>query len=201
MRYIAIGAAVLAALGLAIAGCRRPAPSPETPAQPPSYGGATTMPDLFSITSSAFAEGARIPTRYTGDGEDLSPPLSWQGVPEGTVSFALVMDDPDAPRGTFTHWVLYNLPAERKDLSAGMPTTKTLADLGDAAQGLNDFGKIGYGGPAPPRGPAHHYRFTIYALNARLDLAPGVNPSQLDQAMQKRARILGQARLVGTYGR
>jgi Raf kinase inhibitor-like YbhB/YbcL family protein len=197
-RWIAAGGAVAAILGLGAAGCRRQPPAAEvTPAPPPRE--VSTVGERFAVTSPAFAEGARISARYTADGADVSPPLSWSGAPEGTVAFALIMDDPDAPRGTWTHWVLYDLPAARTALPEGVATRETPSDLGGAKQGLNDFRKVGYGGPAPPPGPAHHYRFTLYALDAPLDLPPRARAADVERAMQP--HLLGQARLVGTYSR
>jgi hypothetical protein len=153
----------------------------------------------FKLVSTAFQENARIPTRYTADGADVSPPLSWAKPPEKTASFALIMDDPDAPRGTFTHWVLYDLPPTAMALPEGVPKRKTLPTLGGAKQGENDFGQIGYGGPAPPRGPAHHYIFTLYALDAMLKLPEGARRDRVEKALQR--HVLGRARLAGVYGR
>ena len=201
MRCIGVATTTLAALTLIVAGCQR---QPQTVRQrplPPYDGGVSPAPDTFFMTSSAFKDGGKLPVRYTDDGEDISPPLAWQGTPRGTASFVLVMDDPDAPSGTFTHWVLYNLPGEGKDLPAAVPKTETLPKLGGAEQGLNSAGKIGYMGPAPPPGRTHHYRFTIYALNVKLDLAPGVQRAQLDKALRAQAVILGQSMIIGTYRR
>src|SRR5262245_28348362 len=115
------------------------------------------------LTSPAFTDGNPIPRQHTGDGADSSPALAWDDVPAGTGAFALVCDDPDAPRGTWVHWVLYNLPADARDLPQGVPATPTLPS--GARQGKNDFGRIGYGGPAPPRGKAHRYFFRLVALD------------------------------------
>ncbi|MCJ7778555.1 MAG: YbhB/YbcL family Raf kinase inhibitor-like protein, partial [Sedimentisphaerales bacterium] len=120
----------------------------------------------IKVTSSAFAEGGLIPAKYTCDGSDISPPLQWEAVPEGTKSIALISDDPDAPMGTWVHWVLFNLPAESKGLEENIPQDKTLPN--GARQGLTDFGRIGYGGPCPPSG-THRYFFKIYALDTKLD--------------------------------
>src|SRR5262245_50894443 len=109
----------------------------------------------LTVTSTAFREGQPIPKQHTGDGKDVSPPLQWSAVPEGTKGLALVCEDPDAPRGTWTHWVLFNLPATTQGLPEGVPAQETV--LGGARQGKNDFGKLGYGGPAPPRGKPHRY--------------------------------------------
>lgn len=153
----------------------------------------------FKMTSTAFQENARIPARYTADGTDVSPPLSWEKPPEKTASLALIMDDPDAPRGTFTHWVLYDLPPTVMALPQGVPSRKTLPDLSGAKHGENDFGRIGYGGPAPPHGPAHHYGFTLYALDTVLKLPEGARRAQVEKTMQ--GHVLGRARLVGVYSR
>jgi len=149
----------------------------------------------MQLTSTAFGEGATIPQKYTGDGADVSPPLTWSGAPEGTQSFALICDDPDAPRGTWVHWVLSNLPADQKDLPEGASSTLPSG----ARQGKNDFGKTGYGGPAPPPGKPHRYFFKLYALKSALDLAAGATKQQLEKAMKD--HILAQAQLMGKYGR
>jgi len=151
------------------------------------------------IASPAFENNARIPAPFTADGANVSPPLSWEKPPEGIVSFALIMDDPDAPRMTFTHWMIYNIAGKLAGLPEGVPAKETLPDLGGAKQGLNDFGKFGYGGPAPPRGPVHHYHFRLYALDANLSLGPRAGKVDLEQAMK--GHILGQAELVGLYSR
>lgn len=150
----------------------------------------------IAITSNAFDEGGLIPSKYTCDGVDVSPPLRWDGIPEGAASIALICDDPDAPMGTWVHWVLFNLPARAKELAENIPTTETLAD--GARQGINDFGKIGYGGPCPPSG-THRYFFKIYALDTQLDLATGADKSQLLEAME--GHILAQGQLMGKYKR
>src|SRR5712691_3064159 len=120
----------------------------------------------MKITSTAFTEGAAIPQKYSGDGADVSPPLAWRDVPAGTQTLAVICDDPDAPRGTWVHWVLFNLPASATDLPEAVPATPTLSS--GARQGNNDFGKIGYGGPAPPKGKPHRYFFKLFALDANL---------------------------------
>jgi Raf kinase inhibitor-like YbhB/YbcL family protein len=151
----------------------------------------------MQLTTSAFADGAPIPTKHTGDGADSSPPLNWTDAPGGVKSFALICDDPDAPRGTWVHWVLFNLPASATGLAEAVPPTKTLT--GGAKQGTNDFGKIGYGGPAPPKGKPHRYFFKLYALDAPLSLAEGATKAQLEAAMK--GHILEQAQIMGTYQR
>ena len=151
----------------------------------------------INITSTAFHVGATIPKQYTGDGEDLSPPLGWSEPPSGTKSITLICDDPDAPRGTWVHWVLFNLPPNTRELDEGVPTTETLAS--GAKQGKNDFGNIGYGGPAPPKGKPHRYFFKVYALSEEVDLAPGATKAELLDAMK--GKILAEGQLMGTYQR
>jgi len=151
----------------------------------------------FTLTSSAFAEGQAIPRHYTCDGPNVSVPLDWSDPPAGTESFALIADDPDAPGGTWVHWVLYGLPGQSRRLPEGVPAKKTLPD--GSKQGMNDFRKIGYGGPCPPRGPAHRYLFTLYAVDRAVDLPPGVTKAQLLNAIK--GHTLGEAQLMGTYRR
>jgi len=151
----------------------------------------------IELTSTACHAGANIPQQYTGDGADRSPPLRWSEPPSGTKSLALICDDPDAPRATWGHWVLFNLPAQARELEEGVPTTETLGN--GAKQGKNDFGNIGYGGPAPPKGKPHRYFFKLYALDVALDLSPGATKAQLMDAMK--GHILAEGKLMGTYGR
>jgi Raf kinase inhibitor-like YbhB/YbcL family protein len=150
----------------------------------------------IKMTSSAFAEGDMIPKRYTCDSEDVSPDLSWSGVPEGTRSIALICDDPDAPMGTWVHWVLFNLPGGHRELPEAVPPDKTLTHGG--LHGKNDFGRLGYGGPCPPGG-THRYYFKLYALDIRLDLDSGITKAQLMDAME--GHILGQGQIMGRYSR
>jgi Raf kinase inhibitor-like YbhB/YbcL family protein len=151
----------------------------------------------IELTSTAFQSGATIPKQYTGDGADQSPPLRWPEPPQGTQSLALICDDPDAPRGTWVHWVLFNLPAQTRELEEGVPTTETVGT--GAKQGKNDFGNIGYGGPVPPKGKPHRYFFKLYALDVTLDLPPGATKAQLVDAMK--GHILAEGQLMGNYGR
>jgi Raf kinase inhibitor-like YbhB/YbcL family protein len=151
----------------------------------------------IELTTNAFREGETVPKLYTGDGKDHSPPLKWADPPAGTKSLALIADDPDAPRGTWVHWVLFNLPAETRELKENVPTEKTLSN--GAKQGTNDFRKIGYGGPAPPPGKPHRYFFKLYALDASLDLPPGATKEQVLAAMK--GHILAEGQLMGKYGR
>ncbi len=152
----------------------------------------------FILTSAALKDGATIPGKYTCDGVDVSPPLAWSGAPAGTRSFALIADDPDAPGGTWVHWVLYNLPAEVSELPENIAKVESL-DLGGARQGRNDFRRPGYGGPCPPPGPAHRYFFKLYALDMRLELKAGAQKKDVEAAME--GHVLGSAQLMGTYAR
>jgi Raf kinase inhibitor-like YbhB/YbcL family protein len=150
----------------------------------------------IKITSPAFDEGGMIPRQFTCDGKDISPPLAWTGVPEGAKTIALISDDPDAPMGTWVHWVLFNLPATEKALPEAVPPDKELKN--GAKQGRNDFRRIGYGGPCPPGG-THRYFFKLYALNAVLNLPAGATKAELLKAME--GHILAQGQLMGKYRR
>jgi len=151
----------------------------------------------FAVNSTAFANGGAIPGRYTCSGEDVSPALSWNDVPAGTHSLALIAEDPDAPGGTWTHWIIWNLPAQATSLPEGVPASETL-DNG-ARQGRNDFRRIGYGGPCPPPGKPHRYFFNLYALDAALNLKPGAARNELERAMK--GHVLSKAEWMGKYGR
>ena len=153
----------------------------------------------FSLTSEAFTDGESIPARFTCDGDDVSPALSWQGGPDGAQSFALIMDDPDAPGGTYTHWVIFNIRSQVNALPEGIEKTERPANAEGGVQGKNDFGDDGYGGPCPPGGNAHHYNFRLYALDGRLELDPGASKDEVLKAME--GRILGETALTGTYKR
>lgn len=150
----------------------------------------------MEIHTGAFTSGDAIPSKYTCSGEDISPALSWSGVPEGTKSLALIVDDPDAPSGTFVHWVIYNLPPQTTHLDEAVPKATSIP--GGGTQGRNDFGRYGYGGPCPPPGAPHHYHFRLFALNSQI--SPG-GPSgpQVERAMQ--GHILARAGLTATFGR
>ncbi len=151
------------------------------------------------VTSGAFASGAGIPSKYTCDGADTSPALAWSGAPAGTAAFALIADDPDAPSGTWVHWVLFNLPASSTALPEGVAKTDAPAGLGGALQGRNDFRRVGYGGPCPPPGKLHRYFFKVYALDATLPLKAGATKQDVERAM--RGHVLGEGSLMGTYAR
>lgn len=150
----------------------------------------------MTITSSAFKEGEMIPSKYTCDGDDISPQLYWSGVPENTKSFALINDDPDAPAGDWVHWIIFNIPGSVNELAEKIPSDKIL-DNG-TKQGTNDFGKIGYGGPCPPGG-THRYYFKLYALDVYLDRDAGISKKELLNAME--GHILAEAHLMGKYKR
>lgn len=150
----------------------------------------------IKITSPAFEQGGLIPAKYTCDGADISPPLQWAEAPDGTKSIALISDDPDAPMGTWVHWVLYNLPPETRELAENIPPEQTLPS--GAEQGITDFGRVGYGGPCPPSG-THRYLFKIYALDAELELPVNAGKRELIGAMQ--GHILAEGQLIGKYRR
>jgi Raf kinase inhibitor-like YbhB/YbcL family protein len=172
-------------LTFGISGCGA-TPPPESEVQK----GDQTM--TFEIKSAAFAQGQAIPVKYTCDGEDISPPLQWSEPPDGSQSFALISDDPDAPVGTWVHWVLFNLPADTRELSE-----QAIRPSG-SQDGQNSWGRTGYGGPCPPSG-THRYFFKLYALDTMLDLPAGANKNQLLQAIE--GHILAQIEVMGTYSR
>jgi Raf kinase inhibitor-like YbhB/YbcL family protein len=156
----------------------------------------------ITFTSSPFKAGESIPKKYTGEGEDVSPPLAWSSVPHGARELALICDDPDAPNGTWVHWVIYKIPATTKSLPEGIPREPTPPTPAGALQGTNswDSDNIGYRGPMPPPGHGvHHYHFKLYALDKPLDLKPGIDKKSLLAAMQ--GHIIGQGEIVGTYER
>lgn len=157
---------------------------------------ARATPDM-RLTSPAFAAGGTIPREYTADGRNESPPLTWGDPPAGTRGFALVCEDPDAPRGLFTHWVAYNLPPEARALGPGFPPEPELPD--GTRQGANGFGRSGYGGPSPPPGRPHRYVFRVLALDTRLDLPSGA--SRDDVVAATAGHVLAAGEVVGTYGR
>ena len=151
----------------------------------------------FQISSTAFSNGETIPKKFTCDGPDVSPQLRWKEAPAATRSFALIMDDADAPTGIWVHWVLYNLPANTREMPEGMEKQEQLAT--GALQGRNDFRKIGYGGPCPPPGTPHRYYFKLYALDTKLNLKAGATKPDLERAMK--GHILSKTELMGRYGR
>lgn len=151
----------------------------------------------LELESTSFVNGKFIPAKYTGEGENVSPPLTWSGVPEGTKSFALISDDPDAPMGTWVHWVLYDIPAEKRSLPEKIKKDKVLDDA--SKQGKTSFMSVGYGGPYPPPGAPHRYFFKLYALDKKLNLLPGITKEELLEAME--GHIVGEAELMGKYKR
>ncbi len=152
-------------------------------------------PMSMRLTSPAFSNGAPIPKRHGFDEQNVSPALRWSGVPANAKSLALICDDPDAPMGTWTHWVIYNLPADSTGLPEGTPATAELAN--GARQGANDFKRTGYGGPAPPPGKAHRYFFRLYALDVKLDIPAGAAKDELLKGME--GHVVAQGQLMGTF--
>lgn len=148
----------------------------------------------IELVSSAFSNMKPIPVKYTCDGQDVSPPLKWSGIPQNAKSIVLIVDDPDAPKGTWVHWVLYDIPPGVDSLSENQPRTDTLSS--GAKQGLTDFKRIGYGGPCPPSG-THRYFFKIYALDTILNLSAGKTKKEIENAIKD--HIISQGELVGTY--
>jgi len=154
---------------------------------------------MFKLFSPAFSDGGPVPRAHTCDGADLSPPLGWSGIPEGTKELALIMDDPDAPNGTWVHWVLYGVAPSVTGLSAGIPRDAELRAPISARQGVTDFKRAGWGGPCPPPGPAHRYFFTLYALSGESKVPPGATKAVLLQGIKN--LVLAEAKLMGKYGR
>ena len=167
--------------------------SPATQAATPDPLG---MEEAMSIelTSSAFSQGKAIPKKYSCKGDDVSPALAWGEPPAGTKSFALIMDDPDAPLGTWVHWVLFNIPASTRELPEAFPSDAALPD--GSVSGTSSFNKTGYGGPCPPSG-THRYFFKLYALDETLAISAGANKGELEKAMT--GHILAKGELMGTF--
>lgn len=153
----------------------------------------------LTVSTSAFSSGGNIPAKFTCDDADVSPLISWSGAPAGTREFALICDDPDAPSGTFTHWVIWGIPGNRHELPEGVAHGGILPSLSGARQGTNDFGVEGYRGPCPPKGKPHRYFFRLYALDAPPSVSSDVTADSLRVGM--RGHILAQGELVGKYGR
>lgn len=151
----------------------------------------------LGLGSDVFAENETIPVQYTCDGENISPPLSWLVPPEATRSLVLIVADPDAPAGTWVHWVLYDIPPALMSLPEGLPKDEVIPEIG--TQGVNDFGELGYGGPCPPGGNPHRYFFKLYALDTMLNMEPGATAAEVETAMQ--GYVLEEGQLVGLYGR
>src|ERR1017187_3327829 len=152
--------------------------------------------ETLQLTSSSFQDG-KIPKQFTCDGADISPPLAWTAPPQATKSLALIVIDPDAPVGTFTHWVLYNLPAEKRSLPEGLPKAEQLPD--GSRQGINDFDKIGYGGSCPPHNSEHRYVFLLYALDTTPTLSSGATRSRVEAALK--GHVLARGELIARYRR
>ena len=193
---VALLALSLAGLSLNSAAGWHPAVTLSESAAAAPSGAERSAPMAFQLTSAAFSAGGTIPKKFTCDGPDVSPEVAWTEPPAGTQSFAMIMDDPDAPGRVWVHWVLYNLPAGSRKLAEGVGKDAELAD--GSRQGKNDFGKIGYNGPCPPRGPAHRYFFKLYAVDAKLDLKPGATKMDVERALK--GRVLAQAELIGKFG-
>jgi Raf kinase inhibitor-like YbhB/YbcL family protein len=193
--------AALLCLSWAVCGCRTGTTTPWD----------EKLPKTIHVTSSAFEDGQPIPSKYTADGKDISPPIAWDNLPEGTQELVLICDDPDAPgHEPWVHWIVYSIPKTVTELAEGMPTPGLLPDPANpvqeswpGTQGLNSWTsgvKVGYRGPAPPPGSVHHYRFRVYALNASLNLKDEADKQRLLNAMTH-CGVLAWGELVGTYQR
>jgi Raf kinase inhibitor-like YbhB/YbcL family protein len=188
---------VASALILMLSACGTPEQKAAANHRSETEKGEGAMTATMKLTSTAFTHEGTIPVRYTCDGEDLSPPLNWEGAPAGTKAFALVCDDPDAPVGTWDHWLLFNIPAARATLPEGVAADATLED--GSRSGLNSWKRTGYGGPCPPPGKPHRYFFRLYALSAPVELSARARKSELLKAVQPLTLATGT--LMGTYGR
>jgi len=151
----------------------------------------------LTVLSAAFVMNAMIPTKYSCQGQDVSPPISWSAAPTGTQSIAVLCDDPDAPAGDWVHWVVFNLPADASALPEAVPTKPLLPD--GTTQGINDFGRVGYGGPCPPPGKTHRYFFKVFALDTKLALTSKASKKDLLKAMA--GHVLAKGELIGTFRR
>ncbi len=209
-RSVQFSALSLAAAGVAVVlmasallGCGDRAASDQAEHAQKASVAMSEATQTITVRSSAFEQGQAIPKKYTGEGQDVSPPLQWEGAPEGTKQFALICDDPDAPCDEpWVHWVLYGIPSSVTQLPEGLPRQPQLDSPTGALQGQNSFAKdnIGYRGPMPPRGhDAHHYHFKLYALDQTLDLQPKMNKAAPLKAMQ--GHVIAQGELIGTYKR
>lgn len=196
---LSVGWLCLAVLSVQLAACSGGAPPAATsaPQSTAVQSDEAKGDDTMELTSTAFAYGEAIPVQYTCDGANSSPPLAWRNVPAGAKSLALICDDPDAPGRTWVHWVIYNLSPTQSELPEGVAAQETVLD--GAVQGINDFKKIGYGGPCPPKGGPHRYFFKLYTLDTKLALGPRATKQQALQAME--GHIVAQAELMGTYKR
>jgi hypothetical protein len=185
---------VLVAVGLLFTGCTKnqPAPAPDRAVVPDK-----ALLGPWVLSSTVLTEGQPIDKKYTCDGNNISPPLSWTAPPANAASLALIVDDPDAPSGTFTHWLLYAVLPSRTSLAEGIEKVAAVKDVG--RQGKSDFGKVGYGGPCPPAGKPHHYRFKLLALSADPGIAAEADRAAVDKAIA--GRIIGQAMVTVLYTR
>jgi Raf kinase inhibitor-like YbhB/YbcL family protein len=191
------GAALALGVGLCLGACSKPVdvePSPSVLARAES---GDTMTTRWSLQSTAFDESGRMPTSFTADGRDSSPPFRWGTAPSGTRSFAFSCEDPDAPSGVFVHWVMWNIPETATGLPEGVSNLGSLPD--GTRQGTNGFKKTGYGGPSPPAGQTHRYVFTVYALDTVLELPSSATNVDLQRAMS--GHVLAESKLVAKYGR
>ena len=195
MRPQIVLAFTFASLWLPAVGCSSDQPKPEAGGKMQSA--TDTLGNRMTLSSPAFSDGERIPSKHTCTGANLSPELKWEHPPEGTVAFALICHDPDAPVGDWVHWVIYDLPGETRGLPEGVSDTPDL-DSG-AKQGRTDFGSIGYGGPCPPPGKPHHYLFELYALSGKSGLEAGAGREKLLETIK--LLILSEAVLTGVYSR
>ena len=162
--------------------------------------GGPTMSGSFGFATASFDDGGTVPDKYTCSGADVSPPLSIDGTPDDAAALAIVVDDPDAPSGVFTHWLLWNLPPDTTAIAEGVPAAKTVDDLGGARQGTNDFGEIGYRGPCPPKSDgAHTYRFKLFALDSTLDVDPGAKAGAINDAID--GHRVAKAQFSGEFDR
>ena len=199
-RFLAIVVGVVVLVGIIGSGILSSSvPRPSTTVTSTAFATSATVvtqPMSMVLTSAVFQDGERIPSKYTCDGDGISPPLAWSGAPKGTKSIALILDDPDAPRGVFTHWVIFNIPATDNSLHENVPAVGTLSN--GATQGSNSGGRIGYTSPCPPSG-THHYVFHLYALDMQLNLQAGATEQDLLAAIT--GHILAEAKLTGLYSR
>jgi Raf kinase inhibitor-like YbhB/YbcL family protein len=155
------------------------------------------MKSKLALTTTSFEPDGYIPEKFTCDGEDITPDLSWDGAPEGTETYVLIVDDPDAPGRVFTHWVVYNIPPNVRGFEEGMSAFEIVK--AGASQGKNDFGQVGYGGPCPPQGKPHHYHFRLYALDTELDIPSGLGKNTVLSVMK--GHVLAETEIVGLYRR
>jgi Raf kinase inhibitor-like YbhB/YbcL family protein len=182
----------------AISGCD--GSSPGTPTSKSQPAKEVTMAPRITLSSASFQHNQPMPRKQTGDGDDKSPPLAWSDIPTGARELALIVDDPDAPTPKpWVHWVLYRIPADTRALPEAMAPSLRVPEPAGVLQGKNSWGKVGYGGPAPPKGKAHRYFFKLYALDAPVNLGPGATKEDLEKAMS--GHVLSEGELIGTYQR